>query len=194
MIVEDAIERLLRQSVELQKSEGKPVIVVGATAERGSQQVTYGGRVARSRWKRFNYELVWSDKEPVPCDVMEGNCVLIAREVAMHVRNLDPTFEHAMGDTDYALRARRAGFKVYVGTGIVGHCSINPLRGTYFDRSLPFRTRWRLALSRKGLPVRSWLHFTRRHGGILWPLYFSSPYAKLIWSGIRGLLSRRAVG
>lgn len=33
---------------------------------------------------------------------------------------------------------------------------------------------------RKGLPWRSWLIFTRRHTGVMWPLYFAWPYAKLL--------------
>lgn len=184
-LVVDALQRLLNQCQRLTSALHRPVIVVGATAESGSGRITYGGRVARSRFRRFTYDIVWSDLEPIPCDTMEGNCVLIPHPVATAVGNLDPVFEHAMGDTDYCLRALRAGFKVFVGAGIVGHCSDNPVQGTYFDKSLPFVTRWRLMLSRKGLPVRSWLHFTRRHGGLLWPLYFSWPYARLLWSGIR---------
>jgi GT2 family glycosyltransferase len=102
------------------------------------------------------------------------------RSVACKVGNLDPTFEHAMGDTDYALRARRAGVRAYVAPGIAGYCSVNPLKGSYFDRSLPLHRRWQLIRSRKGLPVRSWLRFTRRHGGWLWPIYFAWPYAKVV--------------
>lgn len=187
----DALERLLQQSSDLARAEGKPVVVVGATAERGADRISYGGRVAPSRLKPFNYQLVWSATEPLPCEAMEGNCVLIPREVAMQVGNLDPVFEHAMGDTDYGLRARRKGFKLFVSAGIVGHCSSNPASGTYFDSSLPIRARWRLMLGRKGLPVRSWLHFSKRHGGSLWPLYFSWPYAKLALSSVASLASRR---
>jgi hypothetical protein len=42
-------------------------------------------------------------------------------------------------------------------------------------------------LGRKGLPVRSWLRFTRKHGGVLWPMYFVWPYAKLLLTGWRWL-------
>lgn len=185
-LVPDAIGRLLRQSVQLRQEQGKPVIVVGAMAERGSGRITYGGRVAGSSLRRFNYHMVWSPTEPMRCDVIEGNCVLIPREIALRVGNLDPVFEHAMGDTDYGLRAGRAGFGCFVSAGVIGYCSDNPVSGTHSDTSLPLRKRWRLLLGRKGLPVRSWLHFTRRHGGPLWPLYFSWPYARLLWSGLRG--------
>lgn len=185
-----ALLSLLRQSLELTRSEGRPVIVVGATAERAGGKISYGGRVARSRLRPFNYQLVWSDKDPVPCEAMEGNCVLIPYEVAHRVGNLDPVFEHAMGDTDYGLRAMKEGFRLFVASGVVGHCSTNPAGGTYFDTSLPVGARWKLIRGRKGLPVRSWLHFSKRHGGFLWPVHFAWPYVKVFLSGVRGLVRR----
>lgn len=182
----DTLQHLLRQAAELRQRTGRPAIVVGATAERGTGRITYGGRIARSRLRRFSYELVWSASEPVECEAIEGNCVLIPREIAETVGNLDPTFEHAMGDTDYGLRARRAGFGCFVAPGVAGHCSDNSTKGTYFDATLPLRARWKHLTGRKGLPVRSWLHFTGRHGGVLWPMYFLWPYARVLWSGLRG--------
>ncbi len=190
-LVEESLAVLLAHSRDLESRLARPVIVVGSTAERGSRRITYGGSVARSRLRRFTYDLVWNEREPVPCEAINGNCVLISHEAARRVGNIDPAYEHAMGDTDYGLRAVRAGVGVYVAAGIVGYCSDNPTRGTHFDRSLPFRKRWRLMMSRKGLPVRSWLHFTRRHGGVLWPLYFAWPYARFLWSGVSHLHPRR---
>lgn len=190
-LLPDALSNLVRQSTQLTLCEGKPVILVGATADRPGGRISYGGRVARDRLRPFNFQLVWSDKEPIPCEAIEGNCVLIPYEIAQRVGNLDPVFEHAMGDTDYGLRAMKAGFRLFVATGIVGHCSTNPDGGTYLDTSLPLRTRWKLIRSRKGLPVRSWLHFSMRHGGVLWPLHFTWPYAKVLLSSIRELAHRR---
>lgn len=181
----DALFRLISQSEVLAAEAGHPVIVVGSTVDSQSGQLTYGGYVSRSRLHRFGYRLVWSDSRPVPCEAMNGNCVLIQPAVARRIGNLDPVYEHAMGDTDYALRAREAGFGVFVAAGVMGRCPSNPQAGSFTDESLPWRRRWQLMLDRKGLPVRSWLHFTRRHGGLMWPLYFAWPYAKLAVSGIR---------
>ena len=185
LLLPGALSSMLRQSADLERRDGKPVILVGATADRVSGAISYGGRVAHSRWRRFNYRLVWHPDQAVPCEAIEGNCVLIPRQLAEQVGNLDPAFEHAMGDTDYGLRARRAGFAAYVAAGVAGHCSANPIRGTYQDASLPLARRWRLVRSRKGLPPRSWLHFTRRHGGVLWPMYFAWPYIKVLLSAFR---------
>jgi GT2 family glycosyltransferase len=186
-LVPDALPSLLAQAAELERRDGRPAIVSGASAEPGSRTISYGGRVATSRLRPFKFELVWSENEALPCTALEGNCVLVPQRVAARVGNLDPAFEHAMGDTDYGLRALRAGFGLYVGKGVAGHCSPNSLGGTYFDTSLPLGRRWQLIRSRKGLPVRSWLRFCARHGGWLWPLVFAWPYFKVLATSMPGL-------
>lgn len=187
-LVPDALTSLLTQAAEIERRDGRPAVLSGASAEPGSTTISYGGRVATSRLKPFKFQLVWSEREPLPITALEGNCVLIPQRVAAALGNLDPAFEHAMGDTDYGLRARRAGFGLYVAAGVAGHCSSNSTRGTYFDTSLPLSRRWKLIRSRKGLPVRSWLRFCSRHGGWLWPLYFAWPYFKVLATSLPGLV------
>lgn len=193
-LVPEALANLLAQHAALSAKLGGPAILVGATAERESGKVSYGGRVVTSRWRPFSYRLVYSDTQALPCDAIEGNCVLITRAVAERVGNLDPVFEHAMGDTDYGLRAGALGIPAFVASGVVGHCSQNPLRGSYFDTTLPLAARWKLMRGQKGLPVRSWLHFCRRHGGFAWPVHFAWPYAKLLLTGMRGAMVGRSAG
>jgi GT2 family glycosyltransferase len=111
---------------------------------------------------------------------MNGNCVLIPHEVLTAVGNLDERFEHAMGDMDYGLRVTKAGFPMWVAPGHVGRCRRNPAKDTYLDAAAPLSKRMKHLLSRKGLPVRSWFVFTRRHAGPLWPLYWAWPYLKVV--------------
>ena len=183
LLAPDALQRLLAESQAIESALGRPTIMVGATC--GSDgQLTYGGSASAGKWRCLSYHRVWHASKPVACEVMNGNCVLLPANLVKQVGNLDPVFEHAMGDTDYALRARRAGFGVHVASGFVGRCANNPVHGTYSDTSLPWATRWRKVMDRKGLPWRSWFHFTRRHGGWLWPLYFAWPYCQLLVSGV----------
>lgn len=185
LLFEDAIERLMRESRRLRDLTGGAVLLAGCT--QGDQgQWTYGGSARDSRWRRLHFSPVWSATEPLRCDVVNGNCVLVPVDLARRVGNLDPVFEHAMGDTDYALRARQAGFGVYACSGYVGRCNANAATGTWTDPRLPLRVRWRAMLGRKGLPWRSWLHFTRRHGGWMWPLYFAWPYVRLLVASMAG--------
>jgi GT2 family glycosyltransferase len=186
----DALQRLLDASGEAAAKSGRPVIVVGATADRTSGKLTYGGIVAPHRWRPFKYEKIHSERDALQCHTMNGNVVLLPAEIVRDVGNLDPAFEHAMGDIDYGLRARARGHPIFVASGFVGRCSNNPVAGTFKDSSLPLRRRLDLFVSRKGLPPRSWLHFTRAHGGVLWPLYFCVPYVSFFvaafWETRRG--------
>ena len=180
MLQADAISRLLQCESALAAAHGKPVIVVGSTIDAVSGMVTYGGELQASPWKRTRFIKIIPGDKPQRCDSMNGNIVLISRAAARLVGNVDPAFEHAMGDTDYALRARKVGVDVWVAPGVFGTCADNPPAGTFMDSSLPLSRRWKLMMSRKGLPWRSWLVLTRRHTGALWPLYFAWPYVRLL--------------
>ena len=181
----DALLRLLGSAESVRAESGLGAVVVGATCD-ASGEWSYGGSVAvGGAWRPFRYRAAWSPNTTLACDVMNGNCVLVTRAAAERVGTIDPVFAHAMGDTDYALRARALGVPVLAAPGWVGRCDKNSKAGTYADRSLPFLTRWNKLLDRKGLPPRSWLHFVRRHGGWLWPLHFAWPYIKLTMESLR---------
>lgn len=190
----DAVRRLLDCHADLAATRSAPVLVVGATVDAQTGLPTYGGERIPARWRPLRIAMVAPAAQAQACDSMTGNIVLIPAAAAARAGNLDPTFEHAMGDTDYALRARRAGVEIWLAPGVLGACSQNGVAGSYRDATLPLRARWRQMLSRKGLPWRSWLLFSRRHGGVLWPLWFAWPYLKVTASsllGFAGSIGRR---
>jgi len=176
----DAVSRLLQCESNLRKKLGQPVIVAGSTVDAETGDISYGGEVRAPGLRRSRFLRVIPGTVAQKCDSMTGNIVLIPDEIARVVGNVDASFEHAMGDTDYALRAGQHGFGIWVGPGVFGTCSDNSQSGTFNDADLPLARRWKQMMSRKGLPWRSWLVFTRRHMGVLWPLYFVWPYLKLV--------------
>lgn len=180
----DAVSRMISCNADLRARTGKPVIVVGSTIDEHTGKLTYGGERCPNWWSRTTFVRVVPTVDAQQCDSMNGNFVLIPAEVAQKVGNLDPAFEHAMGDTDYALRAGSLGIELWVTPGIFGTCGHNSITGTYLDASQPFSRRWKDFLSRKGLPWRSWMIFTRRHAGPFWPLFFAMPYAKQLARGL----------
>ena len=185
----DALSRLVDCHRRLTAVRSAPLIIVGSTVDAVARTPTYGGQRRPSRWLPLRVALLAPADTEQRCDAMTGNIVLVSAEAAACTGNIDGGFEHAMGDTDYALRATAAGVEIWLAPGILGTCSENDTRHTYRDTSLPLRTRWRLMLSRKGLPWRSWLRLVSRHGGLLWPITFAWPYGKLL---ARGVLMRPA--
>ncbi|MGZ5053598.1 MAG: glycosyltransferase family 2 protein [Methylobacter sp.] len=158
-------------------NDGKSVIVVGSTQTEMGGKVNHGGVV---KWKRLNSELVVPQDTPIPCETMYGNCVLIPRKIAQVVGNLDAAFVHSIGDVDYGLRARKAGFQIVVMPGFAGICSLNPVAGSISDTSLPLRLRYQKLLSPTGLPVKPFSLFLWRHFGIKGLIYGVWVYLKIV--------------
>ena len=174
---------------EVIAAEARPGIVVGAVRDPDSQAVTYSG-VRRVDRHPLHYEIVRPDGRLDEADTFNGNVVLVPRAVYESVGRIDGSFAHAQADFDYGLRARKQGFPIVVAPSAVGTCRRGGPEGTWRDRSLPVRRRWRLMFSRKGLPPRSHARYLRRHGGRAWPLWWISPYAKFALSSVRDAGSR----
>ena len=194
ILMPDALERLVKAYQTLRTSGRPNSIIVASVGDPHSGQVTYGGARRTSRIHPFKYALIQPADEPRECDVMNGNCVLIPRPVASLVGNMSSHYTHAISDHDYALRARRLGCSVWVAPGYFGTCSRNTAVGSREDAPLPLRKRWKQVCGPKGLPLRDWYHFSREHGGPLWPVFWLMPYARLLFTslvaGLRQVLAR----
>lgn len=166
----------LRTLLSTAERIAEPAIVAGTTRDPLTGRPTYGG-VARLDSKRpLRFALV----EPLPrdprrCETMNGNCVLIPKQVAHVVGNIDRRYVQKMGDFDYGLRARQEGFEVWVAPGTVGVCAQHAERRT---DERPLMEELRRLGSTKELPPRAWSLFTRRWAGPLWPVYWMSPYLR----------------
>lgn len=176
----DALARLLDAHAAALARSARPGIVVGSTHDE-SGRTSYGGERQKSRLRPLSLVLVEPNGELQACDTFNGNCVLVPRAAAAVLGNLDAGFVHAMGDTDYGLRAKRAGIPMWVMPGYAGRCvNDGAIAGGYRDRALPLSQRLKKIFSPKGLPWRGWLIVCRRHAGILWPLYWAWPYFKVL--------------
>lgn len=180
----DALARLLAAHREMAASGPGEGIVVGSTRDREGR-TSYGGLVRTSRWRPIRFRRVVPGDRLLPCDTMNGNCVLIPAAVARRLGNLDAGFVHSMGDNDYGLRASRLGIPIRVMPGYAGTCVNDAtVRGSFKDSSLPLAVRWKKLVSPKALPPGAWLVFCRRHGGPGWPLAWLWPYARVVLAGL----------
>lgn len=173
----NAIKKIINIWIDNNNSDH---LYIGSTQNIDGGQVTYGGLVRNNKLKPFNFTLVIPNEKLNECHTMNGNCVFIPQSVVEKLGNLEPRFAHSMGDIDYGLRAFNAGMKLFVVPGFIGECSRNSDKNTFNDRSLPLITRLKKIMHPKGLPPRSWLILTSRHGGFFWPIYWIWPYFKLM--------------
>jgi GT2 family glycosyltransferase len=181
-----ALSRLLETDRWSRSHAGRPGIVVGSTNDDDGR-LSYGGSVPVPGINPLKMKKVVPGDMPKPAVTFNGNCVLVPKEVFERIGLLDEVFEHGMGDNDYGFRAHKASIPIWVMPGYAGRCANdNSSEGSFNDRTLPFRVRWKKIMSAKGLPVRSWLAFCRRYAGPFWPIYWLWPYAKLMATSIRG--------
>lgn len=167
--------------VRVLETASDTAIVVGALRDAGATRVTYSGVSRAARRHPLDFALVEPAEVPLRADTFHGNVVLVPRPVYTAVDGIDGSFAHAAADFDYGLRAAALGFEVLVAPGIVGCCDRDVAPRLWLaDDDLAFTARLRLALSRKGVPLRSSARFLRRHGGRLWFAYFLASYVRLL--------------
>ncbi len=186
VLLPDTISRLMEVRDQVKRTNEDEVIVVGTTFDALTGIATYGGQIRNRPNRKLSFRLVIPSERPLPCDTINGNCVLIPREVVAKVGNIDSALIHSMGDIDYGLRAAKAGCKLWVMPGYAGTCSTNPTTGTYNDRTLPLRRRLGAMLGPKGLPLSAWKILAKRHTGSMWVMYWLWPYARVLVESVVG--------
>lgn len=165
--------------------EKKDSIVVGPTLDPNTNKTSYGGYFKNSRWNPFRYSIIEPDGQNIKeCDTMCGNFVLIPKATVQKIGIINPTYKHRWGDVDYGLRAQKAGIKIYSAPNHVGECEFNELSNRWENQELPVKERIRIINSMKGLQKEDWKNYTKEHGGLLWFLYWLSPYIKIYLTSI----------
>jgi len=92
-------------------------VICGTMISEVNGEITYGGRCENSNLIEPN------KKTPMKCHLINGNCVLISREIFYKTGFLDEFFHHAIGDFDYGLRVIKNGYECRVSTKNIGYCN-----------------------------------------------------------------------
>lgn len=200
LLYPEAIGNLLATSHHLIEEGNLSSIVVGSTQDPETGTLTYGGLAQHRWWHPLRLGKVIPKETAQRCDTMAGNCVLIPRNVAQVVGNLDSALSHYGADLDYGLRARSQGCTIWVAPGYVGTCSPNPSSSRYVNSDDSLSEQWQKMNQPKGLalsdvtlfPIGEWKVLTQRHGGLFWPIYWLLPYRRLIKIFLFGLVNRKS--
>jgi len=175
----DCLAVLLAAWNESATPSGNGGIVVGTCCDPITAEFSYGGQMLRGHHPARLRPVAPDPVSVKRCDTFNGNCVLVGR-AAFQTLGIMRSFKHAISDTDYGLLAKRAGVQVVVAPGYVAECGANPQPGSWYSRTLPRRERWRILLSRKGLPPGDWWKFLWAHAGLGAFLYWPVPYLRVI--------------
>lgn len=173
-----------------QESDSSLHIIGSAFHEIGNEEFTYGGVRKYKNWlgRVKQLRIKPSSGALQACQAVNGNCVLISREVVRLVGNLDPVFTHRWGDHDYCFRALEESCSVWLAPGYRGTCDANPIDGTWEDVTLPLSKRFNALRSQRGYYPPDYKVYLKRHRGVWWWLNYIAPYLKIIVSQITGTL------
>lgn len=175
----------LKGAIELaeatQKRAGTLSAFVGGLRDPDSGKLNYGGVRRASRWRALYFELVAPTTSPEPADTCNGNFLLVPEGIVNVVGGIDPAFTHALGDYDYGFRVSLARFQVLALPGSVGVCSRNPVPDRERILALSVLGRWKRMTGPKLYPLCDWYHYTSRHTGVMWPVFFIRPYVEVLF-------------
>lgn len=153
--MEHGIELLVQQSLEQNNA-----IVVGAL-KNDEGQLSYG---AIKYIKGIRYKHIPVTEWRKEADTFNANCVLIPYEAFKTAGAIDKHYLHSLGDYDYGLTLKRAGYTIYNSKKYVGICNNdNPKLNTWNDTSL---TRWQRIKKKeeiKGAPSKQWFYYLKKN-------------------------------
>lgn len=153
----NTILRLLDNSEKKNDSS----ILLGSTCDSGNpHKITYGG-LDRSR------QMVYSDKEFLPCFYMHGNIVLIPKCVFERIGFNDSHYRHSLGDHDYGLTAQKNGVEVLVSPGVYGECDVHATISKWKNPAVSLNERWNAFFKPTGQNPFEFFYFRRKHFGLV---------------------------
>lgn len=189
-----AVRTMCDTSRYLKNETGKDSIIAGAMHDATTGTLTYSGSTRLRPWNPLSYRMVEPTDKPEPCDVINGNFVLIPRKIAAIIGNLSKDFTHQGGDYDYSLRAKEHGFSSWIAPGYIGTCSRNTLKGSPKDDSLPLLKRVdSLTKPSAMIPANEWMLFVKRHGGWVWPIFWTRTLVRRIFPWLWVLLRSKKI-
>lgn len=169
--------------LEAMDKDKRPAIVVGACESfSGSNEFSYGGRNESAP--------VVPNGDLQGCEYINGNVVLVSRDIYDVLGNLSNDYTHAMGDIDYGLRAITAGYNCYSTRAYVATCPRHSSIPGWKDPKVSLAKRWKLSHSPQGLNLREYIRFRRKFWGHLWIKYALLAYMKVLFPRIYSKISR----
>lgn len=178
MINDDVIffEHCIHLMVEQCKDQNQAVIVGAMKDESGRQ--SYGAVKYVSGYK---YRSLNISEWKIAADTFNANCVLIPYKAFALVGSIDPFYRHSLGDFDYGLSLKKAGYKIFQSKEFVGICNNNSSQNAWTDTNLGKIERIKKKESVKGAPTKQWFYFLKKNFGLCLALKgVVTPYIRIL--------------
>lgn len=171
-VFEYSIEAIINQSKEQNNS-----VIVGTFCDE-NDNLSYG---AVKYYKSIKYRTMELSEWNVEADTFNANCVLIPYPIFKKIGVMDKCYIHTLGDFDYGISIKKAGYKIHCSKDFVGICNNNPSNNTWSDKTLSIKERFKKKESIKGAPFKQWWHFLYKNFGVCTAIKYSvTPYIRIL--------------
>ena len=173
LLDKDSLIKIIEVYIEAKDIEKKEVIITGACRkELNDNSFSYGGRT--------NSGPVYPNGQIQRCKFINGNSVLVPKEIYQKIGILSNDYTHGMGDFDYGLQVLKNGFFCYTTKNYIATCSPNEGIPDWCNPRVPLKKRWELLRSPRGLNIKEYIKFRKKFWGTKWIIYAIKAYAKMI--------------
>lgn len=170
VLFDGAITRLF-EAYKLSDRPGN--ILLGGVRDPNKQKMTYGGLVLKNRLTGNTKMIEPDEAELKACDIGNANIMLVDKATVAKIGIFADSWTHAFADFDYTLTAKKNGIRVWLAPGYFGFCE-NDHEITWLSQETPLKKRIEYLYSPKGLSLKDYLHYLRRH----FPLSIPEKYIK----------------
>lgn len=169
----DAIFKLVETYQEIIIKDNKSAILCGACRSSDeSNDFSYGGRIESGP--------VFPNGQLQVCKYINGNVVLVPKEIFRVIGYLSTDYTHILGDIDYGLRVLKGNFYCYTTKTYLATCPPNDGLPAWCDPNTPLKVRWKLFHSPKGLNIREYIVYRKKFWGWKWIFFAVKAYLKTI--------------
>lgn len=173
-LFKEGITTMLNDYFKAKNEKGSDLIITGACKSMINDSFSYGGKLINGKSlvpKGFIQE----------CQLINGNCVLVSDKINQILGILSEKFTHSMGDYDYGLRAKENDIKSYCSSSYIAYCEPNSEIPLWCNPELSLKRRYKTFLSPKGLNIKEYIYFRKRHWPKTWLFYIVKAYIKMIF-------------
>lgn len=189
---------LLNDDVELKKSffknlieadkfstnkYGKKGIYSGATKDKDTTQISYGGLRITTNHFILKTQKVIPSKFPQNCDMTNANILWISKEVVDQIGLFDTKFTHGIADYEYTLRANKNKIPVLLATNFGGYCK-DDHGNNWKPAMVKLKDRIIYLKSPTGLAYKEYLYYIRKHFPLFLPYSFTMLWMKTFFPGL----------
>ncbi|WP_372755675.1 glycosyltransferase family 2 protein [Labilibaculum sp.] len=176
------IELLATYSVALKVDQSESIITGACRKSETENEFSYGGRTEICP--------VIPNGELQACKYINGNAVLVPKNIYNKIGIHSSDYTHGMGDFDYGLRALQAGFNCYTTKEYIAICPPNEGIPAWCNPKTPLMKRLQLLYSPLGLNLKEYNTFRKKFWGWKWMIFAGKAYAKALSPSIYQIISK----